>query len=68
MTAPDLLGALAEAHFRAGQPEQAFACVEQMLGVEGEQVDVSEHMDAGVLKAVLESAGLNVDDLLQAGL
>lgn len=64
VTAPDLLGGLAEAHYRAGQHEQAFGCVEQMLGVAGGQVDVSEHVDVGVLKAVLEEAGLNVDDLL----
>ncbi len=62
---PDLLGALAEAHYRAGHPDDAFACVEQMLGVAGEEhVDVSEHMDVNVLKVVLEGAGVPVEALL----
>lgn len=54
MTAPDLLGALVEAHYSAGQADQAFECVEQMLGVAGGQVDVSQYVDAGVLQAVLQ--------------
>lgn len=62
VTTPDLLGALAEAHYRAGQVDEAFSCVEQMLGVAG--VDVSEYMDVGVLTAVLQHAGLDVEDLL----
>lgn len=62
--APDLLGALAEAYYRVGHLDHAFACIEQMLAGEEQHVDVSEHMDVGVLKAVLEAAGVPVEALL----